>query len=107
MIRQMQESDIGEILPYVREQEQATIERFGLNPEELLHKAAGPYGFAGVVDGHVACLWGIVFDGGLGAFPRLWLVTTPLVAKHRIHFLRESKRFVDWAHQEFGIIEGC
>ena len=107
MIRQMQEFDIQEVLPHVRTQEAATIDRLGLDPELLLRKALGPFAFAGILDGRVACLWGITFDGGIAAFPRLWLVTTPLIEDHKLEFARESRRFVRWASQSFGILEGC
>lgn len=106
MIRQMIEDDIQEVLPHIREQEATTIARMGLDPEALLRRALGPYAFAGVVDSRVAALWGIAFEG-VGSFPRLWLVTTPLIEGHRVQFLRESRKFVQWASAQFGILEGC
>jgi hypothetical protein len=78
-----------------------------LDPEALLRKALGPYAFAGLVGDRVACLWGIAFDPGVGSFPRLWLVTTPLVEGHKVKFLRESRKFVNWAYSQFGTLEGC
>ena len=107
MIRLAQEADVYEILPHIREQEAKTIARLGIDPAALVRKALGPFAYTGLADGRVACMWGIVFDIPLGNFPRLWLLTTPLVEGHRIEFLRESKRFVQWARAEFGTIEGC
>jgi hypothetical protein len=106
MIRLALETDVGEILPRLREQERVTIERLGIDPAALLEKHIGPYAYTGLVDGEVACMWGIGFPG-IAQLPRLWLLTTPLVERHRIRFLRESRRFVLWARAEFGIIEGC
>lgn len=107
MIRPMTESDIEEVLPYVRQQEATTISRLALDPEALLRKALGPFAFVGVAEDRVACLFGIAFDPGIGSFPRLWLVTTSVIERHKIEFLRENRRFVYWAHSQFGTLEGC
>lgn len=107
MIRLMQKEDIYEILPYLRQQEIRTIDRLQIDPERLLLDALGPYSFAGLADGRVGCLWGLVFPPNVGGLPRLWLLTTPTIERHRVRFLRESRRFVRWAASEFGVLEGC
>lgn len=107
MIRLAQESDIHEILPLVRAQEGTTIARLGVDPLPMLLRALGPFAYTGLANGRVACMWGLAFDVSVGHYPRLWLLTTPLVEENKIKFLRESQRFVRWAREEFGTIEGC
>lgn len=105
MIRLMQESDIDEILPTLREQETKTITRLGIDPRALLQSALGPYAFAGLANDRVACLWGITFPGNIGSFPELWLLTSRELGNHRIEFLRAAAKWVKEARSTFGPIE--
>lgn len=51
--------------------------------------------WSAIVDGEVACIWGVQITGMTGA--RIWLVTSEIVEKKYILFLRESRKFVDAA----------
>lgn len=35
------------------------------------------------------------------------MLTTPVIERHKIKFLRLNRVFVNWASNEFGTIEGC
>ena|SRR5882672_5939566 len=107
MIRRAEPGDIDDILPRIRPQERDTVARLGLDARALLREAIQGHAYSGLADASVACMWGISFPMPIGCYPRLWLLTTPLVEEHKIEFLRESRRFVAWAKAEFGPIEGC
>lgn len=107
MIRRAEEGDIDDILPRIREQERSTVARLGLDPRALLREAIQSHAYSGLADSRVACMWGISFPMPIGNYPRLWLLTTPLVEDHKIEFLRGSRQFIAWAKAEFGPIEGC
>jgi hypothetical protein len=102
MIRLAREGDIDDILPYLREQELETISRLRLDVKGLVRSALGPYAFSGLVGDRVACMWGLRIVTLAGGYPRIWLLTTPLIEGHRMEFLRVSKSFIRGAVAEFG-----
>lgn len=70
-----------------------------LNPPEtlracLLRSVEVRYG---IVDGKVACVWGLIPPTLLSTSAWLWLDTTEIVAEHKFLFVRYSQRYVEEA----------
>lgn len=107
MIRWAVEEDIDQIMPYLTEEDLARFHRMRLNPRNVLKGSLGRYTYCGVVNGQVACMFGIKFAENIGEFPTLWLIKTPLIRDHQFEFLRENRKFVKWAVKEFGALESC
>lgn len=108
MIRRAEIRDVARIWPKVREQERVTTARMTQTPEALLFKAiCQDLAFAAEVNHELVCLWGIHFEQSVGSFPKLWLLTSDLVDRYSMMFLRESMRFVRWAEAEYGALEGA
>jgi|SRR5580704_117825 hypothetical protein len=51
--------------------------------------------WAGMVDGEIACLWGLAPPTFLSENAYLWLLTTDLVEEHKFLFIRYSQRYVE------------
>jgi hypothetical protein len=47
--------------------------------------------WAGLVDGTIACLWGLIPPSLLSDQAYLWLMHTPLVENHKFRFIRHSQ----------------
>lgn len=60
----------------------------------------------GLVDGEVACMWGLIPPTFLSNRAWLWLLTTDIVAEHKFLFIRHSQRYIEEALREFPIIVG-
>lgn len=107
MIRRADVMDVARIWPKVREQERITAERLSRTPESVLFRAiCQDLAFAAEINRELVCLWGIHFDHAIGMLPKVWLVTSDLVERHYITFLREGLRFIAWAQSEYGQLEG-
>ncbi len=61
---------------------------------------------AGLVDGQVACMWGLIPPTILSNTAWLWLLTTDIVAEHKFLFIRHSQRYIEEALKEFPNIIG-
>ncbi len=61
---------------------------------------------AGLVDGEVACMWGLIPPTLLSDTAWLWLLTTDIVAEHKFLFIRHSQRYIEEALKEFPNIVG-
>ena len=51
----------------------------------------------GMLDGEVACMWGLIPPTLLSNQAYLWLLTTDIVAEHKFLFVRHSQRYVEEA----------
>lgn len=51
----------------------------------------------GLVDGDLACMWGLIPPTILSSTAWLWLVTTEIVAENRFLFIRHSQRWIEEA----------
>lgn len=51
----------------------------------------------GMLDGEVACMWGLIPPTLLSDQAYLWLLTTDIVAEHKFLFVRHSQRYVEEA----------
>ena len=51
--------------------------------------------WAGMVDGEIACLWGLAPPTFLSENAYLWLLTTDIVEEHKFLFIRYSQRYVE------------
>lgn len=60
----------------------------------------------GLVDGKVACIWGMIPPTLLSTTAYLWLLTTDLVEAHKFLFVRHSQRYVEEALKVFPTIVG-
>ena len=60
----------------------------------------------GMLDGEVACMWGLIPPTLLSEAAYLWLLTTDIVAEHKFLFVRHSQRYVEEALHTFPTIIG-
>lgn len=51
----------------------------------------------GLVDGDLACMWGLIPPTILSSTAWLWLVTTEIVAENKFLFIRHSQRWIEEA----------
>lgn len=61
------------------------------------------YGF---VNDECACVWGLIPPTLLSSSAYLWLITTDLVEKHKLLFVRHSQRWIEKALRTYPIIIG-
>lgn len=60
----------------------------------------------GLVDGELACVWGLIPPTLLSSNAYLWLHTTELVEDHKFLFVRHSQRYVEEMLRHFPKIVG-
>lgn len=60
----------------------------------------------GMLDGEVACMWGLIPPTLLSDQAYLWLLTTDIVTEHKFLFVRHSQRYVEEALHIFPNIIG-
>ena len=60
----------------------------------------------GLVDGEVACVWGLIPPTLLSTTAYLWLLTTEIIAEHKFLFVRYSQLYVQEALKSFPCIIG-
>ena len=60
----------------------------------------------GLIDGEVACVWGLIPPTILSDTAYLWLLTTDVVARKKFLFIRYSQIYVEHALRSFPIIVG-
>jgi hypothetical protein len=62
----------------------------------------------GLVDGEIACVWGLIPPTLLSTTAYLWLLTTDIIAEHKFLFIRHSQRYIEQALEIFpNIIGDC
>jgi hypothetical protein len=90
----------------LREFERRTVDKLGVDVRALLAKALdGEEAWTAFVDDEPATIFGIAGQTMLGE-ARLWMLTTPLIEKHKISLLRASRAFVQWASAAHGPVVG-
>jgi hypothetical protein len=62
--------------------------------------------WAGMVDGEIACLWGLAPPSFLADNAHLWLLTTDLVENHKFLFVRHSQRWMEQVRKVYPLITG-
>lgn len=60
----------------------------------------------GIVNGEVACVWGLIPPSLLSDRAYLWLLTTRLVEDHKFVFVRNSQRYIEVALKTWPEIYG-
>ncbi len=60
----------------------------------------------GLLDGEVACMWGLIPPSLLSTTAYLWLLTTDIIAEHKFLFIRHSQRWMEDALKTYPIIIG-
>lgn len=97
------------LFPRLREAERKSISKLQIDPlpvMDLLLDRGGP-AYTALVDGVPACMWGLDSATLIGGSHKLWMLTTPLVEAHYITFLRASRKFVVWARDRYGPLDGA
>ncbi len=98
------EADMAPILSNLRDQEQATIDRLGIDAEAVLRKALGEPAWTCFVDEVPAAMFGL--SGAMVGEQKLWMLTTPVIMKRQIALLRASRDFVRGAREAYGPVLG-
>lgn len=62
------------------------------------------YVFAGLIDGKVACVWGIIASTLINNHATVWLLTTHLVEEHPFIFVRHSQIALEMLEKEFSTV---
>lgn len=60
----------------------------------------------GLVDGKVACIWGLIPPTLLSQTAYLWLLTTDIIAENKFLFIRHSQRYIEEALKQYPEIIG-
>lgn len=60
----------------------------------------------GMIDGEVACMWGLRPPTFLSDNAYLWLLTTDIIAEHKFLFIRYSQLYIEEALKRYPIITG-
>jgi hypothetical protein len=60
----------------------------------------------GLVDGKVACAWGLIPPTILSNTAYLWLLTTDIIAEHKFLFIRHSQRYIEETLKKYPTIIG-
>lgn len=60
----------------------------------------------GLLDGEVACMWGLIPPTLLSSTAYLWLLTTDIIAEHKFLFIRYSQRYIEEALKQYPTIVG-
>jgi hypothetical protein len=89
------------VFPYLREHDGRELQLLG--PEALVECFEEGEVYIGWVDKSPACVWGVRY-GGLLDPAHLWMMSTPLVEKYRVSFVRLSTRFVMETLQRHGTL---
>lgn len=62
--------------------------------------------WTGLVDGEIACVWGVAPPTFLSTQAYLWLYTTELVKEHQFIFVRHSQKIIEKLLKEYELIVG-
>jgi hypothetical protein len=60
----------------------------------------------GLVNGEIACVWGLIPPSLLSTGAYLWLLTTEIVAENKFLFVRHSQRYVEEALKTYPLLYG-
>lgn len=60
----------------------------------------------GLLNGKVACAWGLIPPTLLSDTAYLWLLTTDIVVEHKFLFIRHSQRYIEEALKKYPTIIG-
>lgn len=94
------------VLQELRRQQCRTLEKLELNAEALLAKAlASGSATTILIDDRPVAMFGVMKESLLG-LPKIWLITTPMVEKEPVAFLRWSRRFTKALHEAHGTLVG-
>src|SRR5579872_77904 len=55
----------------------------------------------GLIDGKIACVWGLIPPTILSEQAYLWLITTDIIAEHKFLFVRNAQRYVEEALKQY------
>lgn len=94
------------ILANLREAQCATLRRLAIDPVLLLQKALGSGESVTVlIDDQPAAMFGVQSETVLGV-KKIWLITTDLVEREPIAFLRNSRRITKVFYANYGTLIG-
>jgi hypothetical protein len=94
------------ILQDLRKQQSRTLDKLELDAEKLLTQALERGSATTVlVNDRPAAMFGVVQETLLG-LPKIWLITTPLIEREPVSFLRWSRRFTKALHAAHGTLIG-
>lgn len=68
--------------------------------------AVSPYLWRGIIDGGLACVWGLIPPTLLSSQAYLWLFTTPLAEQHQFVLVRYSQLMVQEMLKHFDLLVG-
>lgn len=94
------------ILADLRRQQCETLKKLMIDPESLLRKAiwGGP-SVTVLVNDKPAAMYGVMSETLLG-LSKIWLITTPLIEREPIAFLRNSRRITKDFYEKHGTLIG-
>lgn len=72
--------------------------------KECLYRSSSSW--IGLVDGKLACMWGLVPQTLLSNQAYLWLITTEIAAMHKFLLVRYSQMFIEKALMVYPVITG-
>jgi hypothetical protein len=102
-----QASHVRQALDRLRDFDRENIDRC-IAPEAILLEEMrySTLACAGLIDGQVACVWGIRANTILNDSAYLWMLTTQLVDEYPFIFVRHSQRLAAELLKEFSYLHG-
>jgi hypothetical protein len=101
------EVEHGALLAPLRPTEQKALDIAGKSAHSLVEQIVpgSDMALTAMIDGQAACMWGIQQESILSG-AHIWMITTALVDKHPKLFLKLSRRYVERAITNYGLLYG-
>lgn len=64
------------------------------------------FAWTGLIDGKLACIWGLIAPTIFSEKAYLWLITTDLIDDHKFIFIRHSQMVISGMLDQFPVIAG-
>lgn len=95
------------VLAHLRDEQKTTISKLDLDALALLHKVmgSGMPSTTVLIDDEIAAVFGVARETLLGEV-KIWMITTDLISKHPIEFLRKSRQFTKDLYSAYGPLIG-
>lgn len=105
-IRPATVADAEHLAPRLHLDDRTEVMALGRDPREALITSVGMSGeaWAGLADGELVCLFGVVPLTLVGVTGVPWLLGSPLVQTHGRTFLRLNRQYIDRWRQEYPVL---
>ena len=96
-IRDVEPGDIEALVENMRQADRDEVAAISSRPlKQIVQDSVelSSYVKSGLVNGEIACIWGVCPISIIGSKGSPWLLATPVIEKHPMAFLRRCKPFI-------------